>query len=133
MDFTQPNSQGQPVKLSSFKGKYVLVHFWASWDDNNSNMLELINKACQTFQAKGLTAVGVSLDADKESWLQVISEKKIENIINVSDLKGRKNEAASLYGIRKLPDNLLIDPNGIIVARNLTGFTLDKTLTSIFE
>jgi len=133
VDFTQQDTEGRPVSLSSFKGKYVLLDFWASTDPNCSRALPILVKAHETFGSKGLVVLGVSLDEDKDAWLKMIQETGSGQITQVSDLKGKENEAARLYGITAVPKNLLIDPNGIIIARNLTSITLDKTLTSIFE
>ncbi len=132
-DFTQKDAEGHPVSLSSFKGKYVLLDFWASWDNNAAQSLSLLAKAYETYGSKGLVVLGVSLDKDKESWQQVIQEAGAGSTEQVCDLKGRENAAAQLYRITRLPRNLLIDPGGIIVARDLTSTTLDKTLSSIFE
>jgi thiol-disulfide isomerase/thioredoxin len=133
IDFTQNDPEGHPVSLSSFKGKYVLLDFWASWDNNAARALPILAKAGELYNNKGLVILGVSLDADKESWLQMIHETNSDVIKQVSDLKGRSNAAALMYGITALPRNVLIDPNGVIIARNLTSLTLDKTLSSIFE
>jgi peroxiredoxin len=132
-DFTQNDTEGHSVSLSSFKGKYVLLDFWASWDNNAAQSLAVLAKAYETYGSKGLVVLGVSLDKDKESWQQVIQEAGAGSTKQVSDLKGRENAAAQLYSITRLPRNMLIDPGGIIVARDLTSMNLDKTLSSIFE
>jgi len=132
-DFTQNDAQGHPVSLSSFKGKYVFLDFWASWDNNASRALPVIAKIYSAYGSKGLVVLGVSLDRDRDSWQQVIKDAGAEMTTQVSDLKGRDNQAAKLYGITKLPSNLLIDPSGIIVARNLTAMDIDKTLSSVLE
>jgi len=132
-DFTQNDAQGHPVSLSSLKGKYVLLDFWASWDNNASQALSVVAKVYNTYGSKGLVVFGVSLDKDKESWQQVIQDANAGMTTQVSDLRGRENAAAQLYGITKLPSNLLIDPNGIIVAKNLNDMNIDHTLSSIFE
>ncbi len=132
-DFKQNDAEGHSVSLSSFKGKYVLLDFWASSDNNAAQSLSLLAKAYETYGSKGLVVLGVSLDKDKESWQQVIQEAGAGSTEQVCDLKGRENAAAQLYKITSLPRNLLIDPGGIIVARDLTAVTLDKTLSSIFE
>ena len=132
-DFKQIDAEGRSVSLSSFKGKYVLLDFWASWDNNAAQSLSLLAKAYETYGSKGLVVLGVSLDEDKESWQQVIQEAGAGSTEQVSDLKGRQNAAAQLYNITTLPRNMLIDPAGIIVARDLNSTTLGKTLSSIFE
>jgi peroxiredoxin len=132
-DFTQNDVQGHPVSLYSFKGKYVLLDFWASWDNNAARALPVLEKVYETYGSKGLVVLGVSLDKDKDSWQQVIQDAGAGSTMQVSDLKGRENAAARLYGITTLPRNILIDPSGIIVAKNLNSFDIDKTLSSIFE
>jgi len=132
-DFTQNDVQGHPVSLSSFKGKYVLLDFWASWDNNAAQALPILAKAGEEYRSKGLIVLGVSLDKDKDSWQQMIEDANAGSILHVSDLKGMENAVAQLYGVTQLPRNLLIDPSGIIIARNLSSLTLDKTLSSIFE
>lgn len=125
LEFTQPDVNGKPVSLSSFRGKYVLVDFWASWCGwcrlEHPNML----KVYDAYKGKGFTVLGVSLDdsTQKEKWLAAIKEDKLP-WQQVCDLKGRNNEAVKLYGIKGIPQNVLIDPNGIIVAKNLRGDNL---------
>ncbi|HEY4290757.1 MAG TPA: TlpA disulfide reductase family protein [Puia sp.] len=132
-DFTQKDVEGHSVSLSSFKGKYVLLDFWASSENNAAQSLSLLAKAYEVYGSKGLVVLGVSLDKDKESWQHVIQEAGAGSTEQVSDLNGRENAAAQLYMITRLPRNMLIDPAGIIVARDLNPITLGKTLSSIFE
>jgi peroxiredoxin len=133
MDFTQQDMEGHSVRLSSFKGKYVLLDFWASTDPNCYHALPVLVKAHETYGSKGLVVLGVSLDDDRAAWMKAIEETNSDQISQVSDLKGMENAAAKMYGITSVPKNFLIDPNGVIIAKNLTSLTLDKTLTSIFE
>ncbi|MBS1664267.1 MAG: AhpC/TSA family protein [Bacteroidetes bacterium] len=133
IDFTQTDADGNSVSLSSFKGKYVLLNFWASWDADATAMLASINSAQETYGSKGLVVLGVSLDADKSTWLQAIEEQNMKNTTQVSDLHGKDNAVARLYGITKLPRMLLIDPSGTIVASRIDRYELNQTLTSVFE
>lgn len=132
-DFTQTTPQGKAISLSSFKGKYVLVDFWASWcvpcRNENPNVVKAYNK----YKDKGFTVLGVSLDAEsaKAAWLKAIASDGL-TWTQISDLKGWKNQAAALYGVSSIPQNFLIDPNGVVIGKNLRGDDLQKKLASIF-
>lgn len=132
LDFTQPDTTGVPVSLSSFKGKYVLVDFWASWcrpcREENPNVVENYNK----FINKNFTVLGVSLDkpGQKEKWLEAIHTDKL-NWTQVSDLQFWNNAAAQLYKIKGIPQNFLLDPQGKIIAKNLRGPELGAKLCEV--
>lgn len=132
-DFTENDAQGHAVSLSSLRGKYVFLDFWSSGDGNAAQALPAVAKIYENYGSKGLVVLGVSLDKDKASWQQAIQEGGVGSTMQVSDLNGPGNAAARLYGVTKLPFNLLIDPSGVIVAKGLTSLNLDKTLSSIFE
>jgi peroxiredoxin len=129
-DFEMPDPNGKSKKLSDLKGKTILLEFWASWcgpcRQENPNLV----KTYQKFKPKGFEVFAVSLDQEKESWLQAI-EKDSLNWENVSDLKGDDNEASLIYGINGTPDNFLIDQNGVIIGRNLRGDELNEKLAEI--
>jgi peroxiredoxin len=133
IDFTQYDTQGNPVSLSSLRGKYILLDFWASYDKNCDRALPVLNKVHEVYGSKGLVILAVSLDSSKTAWLDMIRETNSIMTTQVSDLKGKENAAAQLYSISDLPKNFLIDPNGIIIAKGLTSITLDQTLSAIFE
>jgi len=126
-----PTIKGDTVALSSLKGKLVLIDFWATWCSpcvaEQAELAKLYNKYKQsTFtNGKGFEIYGVSLDAKKSSWENFITTNKI-NWIQVSDLKFWRSPVAKTYNIQALPFNILMDGNGIIVAKNLHGIDLEK-------
>ncbi len=132
IDFTQPDVNGKPVKLSDFKGKYVLLDFWASWCGpcraENPNVL----KAFNTYKDKNFTVVGVSLDDDGEKWKKAIAEDGMP-WIQLSDLKGFRNTVAQEYGIQAIPSTFLVSPEGIIIAKDLRGTALHKKLAELLN
>jgi peroxiredoxin len=133
IDFTQNDTLGKPVALSSFKGKYVLLDFWASWCGpcraENPNLVNTFNH----YSNKGFQILSVSLDRPgaKDKWLKAIHDDGL-NWWHVSDLQFWNNAVAKEYGIEAIPQNLLLDPTGKIIAKNLQGEDLDKKLATIY-
>ena len=133
-DFTQMTPENQPVKLSDFKGKYVLIDFWASWCGpcraENPNVVKVYNQ----YKDNGFTVLGISLDNEKgrDAWLKAINKDQL-TWTQVSDLKGWYNEVAALYSVKAVPQNFLIDPNGKIIAKNLRGEELAAKLKEIIK
>ena len=129
-DFTMNDSTGKPVTLSSFKGKIMLLDFWASWCGpcraENPNVV----KAFQAFNKKGFDVLGCSFDRNREKWLKAVRDDKL-SWNHVSDLKLWGNAAGKLYGVNSIPANVLLDKDQMIIGRNLRGEDLMKKLTEI--
>ena len=132
-DFILKNTKDQDVSLSSFKGKYVLVDFWASWcgpcRKENPNLV----KAYEKYNSKNFTVLGVSLDGGenaKAKWMDAIVKDGL-NWTQVSDLKGWASYAAQLYHINAVPANFLLDPTGKIIGRDSRGDELNKKLATL--
>lgn len=130
--FSQNDVNGKVVKLSDFKGKYVLIDFWASWCGPCRKENPNVVMAYKKYHDKGFNVLGVSLDDKKNLWEKAI-EKDGLTWTHVSDLKGWKNEVAVLYGVTLVPTNYLIGPDGKIIAKNLREEALQAKLKEIFS
>jgi peroxiredoxin len=131
-DFTMNNQEGQPVALSSLRGKVVLIDFWASWCQpcrhENPNVVKLYNE----YKEKGFDIIGVSLDRDKKSWIKAIEDDQLE-WNHVSDLKFWDNVVAKQYKVKSIPHTVLVDKDGKIIAKNLKGEQLAQKLAEILN
>lgn len=131
-DFAMADTLGKQVSLNEFRGKYVLLDFWASWCGpcraDNPNIVKAFNQ----YKDKGFTVLGVSLDkaSDKDKWMDAIHKDNLQ-WTQLSDLASWNNAAAKLYHVNAIPSNFLLDPNGVIIAKNLRGDMLDKKLAEI--
>jgi len=132
VDFELKNTNGQTVSFSKKMGKLTLLEFWASWcgpcRSSNPELLEEYEK----YKNKGFKIIGVSLDTQKEKWLKAVDEDELK-WENLSDLKGFRSESAMIYGVTAIPDNFLIDENGMIIARYLRGDNLSSKLDELFS
>ncbi|QIH35918.1 TlpA disulfide reductase family protein [Sphingobacterium sp. DR205] len=134
-EFTLPDTNEKQVSLSSFRGKYLLVDFWASWCGpcrrENPNVVAAFNK----YKNKGFDILGVSLDGGNDArskWTQAIADDKL-SWTQVSDLQGWQSNVSKLYKVSAIPANFLLDPNGKIIAKNLRGEELDQKLAEILK
>ncbi|HVD96959.1 MAG TPA: TlpA disulfide reductase family protein [Cytophagaceae bacterium] len=131
-DISLPDTSGNVKTLSSLRGNYVLVDFWASWCGpcryENPNVVRLYQK----YHAKGFEVFSVSLDQNKKSWMRAIEADGME-WTHVSDLKKWESAVAPVYNINSIPMTFLLDKKGVIIAKDLRGADLEKKLASILE
>ncbi|MBC5991729.1 TlpA disulfide reductase family protein [Pontibacter cellulosilyticus] len=131
-DISLPSPDGGTQSLSALRGKYVLIDFWASWCGpcrvENPNVVKMYNK----YKGKGFEIFGVSLDQSREKWLAAIEKDKL-TWPHVSDLKGWESSAAQLYNVTAIPQTVLVDPQGKIIAKGLRGAELEAKLATLLQ
>jgi peroxiredoxin len=131
-DFKLPTPDGDTIALSDYRGKYVLVDFWASWcgpcRQENPNIVRMYNR----FKGKNFEILGVSLDKERAGWVKAIADDQL-TWKQVSDLKFWDSIVTGLYAIQSIPATLLVDPDGKIIARNLRGPELEEKIASLLE
>lgn len=132
IDFELPDTKGKTVKLSDIKGKYILIEFWASWCGPCIKENPKLIKAYNKYKNQGFEIIGISLDVNKKNWLKAIEKDRLP-WVNISDLKGDRNDAALIYGVNMIPANFMIDQEGIIIAKNLRGSQLENKLKELFQ
>lgn len=134
LDLEEADTEGNMHKLSEYvgQGKWVLVDFWASWCSPCKAEMPNVRDAYKQYHDKGFEIVGLSFDSEKEPWERAIVEWQMP-WIHLSDLKSWKTMAAEVYSVDSIPDNLLINPEGIVVARGLRGEALAKKLAEVFN
>lgn len=129
-DFRQADPQGKQVQLSTLRGKYVLLDFWASWCPPCRAENPVLVRAYHRYKGRKFTILSVSLDYDRAAWLKAV---QADNLTwpQVSDLKGWNNAAAVRYHIEAIPQNYLLDPAGHVVGQNLRGAALEQRLAQL--
>lgn len=131
-DFTLNDTTETPISLSSFKGKYLLVDFWASWCGDCRRENPNVVKLYEDYKDKGLEILGVSFDKKKDAWIKGIKDDGL-TWPQVSDLKGWGSGAGKLYGVSSIPHTVLLDKDGVIIAKNLMGEELRKKIAELFD
>ena len=138
-DMVGESLNGEIIKLSDTKGRLVLIDFWAGWCRpcrlENPNIVAVYNKYRNKnfINGKGFTVFSVSLDRSEEMWRKAVSDDKLEWDYHISDLKGWNSKYAAIYGVRQIPANFLINGEGVILARNLRGPSLENALKKFIK
>lgn len=130
-DIILENPEGEKIALSSLKGQIVLLDFWASWCGPCRRENPNVVRTYQEYKDQGFTVYSVSLDNSKEKWINAIEKDNLTWDSHVSDLKGWRSEGAALYGVRSIPSTFLLDQNGVIIAKNLRGASLENKIKEI--
>lgn len=129
---TQFDQHGEPYSLSDLKGQYVLIDFWASWCPPCREENPKLVKTYAEFKDKNFEILGVSFDREFDSWTKAIQDDQL-TWKHMSDLEGWNSSAGQAYGIKAIPQNILVDPEGKVIARNLHGEDLNSKLREILQ
>ncbi len=129
---TQLTPEGEPFSLSDLRGKYVLIDFWASWCPDCRRQNPSLVETYAEFKDKNFEILGVSFDRSLDNWVKAIKDDKL-TWKHISDLQHWQNAAGTLYGVRAIPQNILVDPQGVIIARNLHGEDLKTKLREVLK
>ncbi|MNI09987.1 Thiol-disulfide oxidoreductase ResA [compost metagenome] len=129
-DFTLTDAQGKPVKLSDFKGKYVLLDFWASWCAPCRREMPFLKAAYEKYNAQNFTILSVSMDTETEKWRKALDDEKMPWTQLLDD---SKQQTSTLYSVQFIPTNFLIDPAGKVIAFGLYGEDVSKQLGSMLK
>jgi peroxiredoxin len=130
-DIVLPDQNGKKIALSSFRGKYVLVHFWSAMDQNSRVVNPVLAEIYKKYKNRGFEIFQVSVDKDRTQWLNAIREDRLV-WTNVGDMEG-SIQSVMFYNIQSVPYNYLLDKEGVIIAKNLFGPAIDQTLSVIFH
>lgn len=131
-DFEGISPDGKIIKLSSLKGKHVLIDFWASWCMPCRQENPAVVSVYQAYKSKGFDIIGVSLDQEKDKWIEAIAQDNL-TWPHVSDLMGWKSKIVAMYGVQGIPQNFLLDKDGVILAKSLRGQELETKLKEILN
>jgi thiol-disulfide isomerase/thioredoxin len=132
VDFEQQNLNGEIVEFSEVKGHYTLIEFWASWCGPCRKSYPELKEIYRVYKNRGFEIVGVSIDQNKENWQKAIKGDGLP-WVNLTDFMVNDNEAVIIYNVSTVPDNVLIDNQGIIIGRNLENKALAEKLETIFS
>jgi len=131
-DFAQQDTSASIVSLSEFRGKYVLLDFWASWCPDCRKESPALVATYERFKSDRFEIIGISFDRNRAAWIKGIQDDR-RNWIHLSDLKRWQNEVGTLYGVKSIPQNVLIDPAGRIIAKNLHNEDLNNKLAEVLQ
>ncbi|WP_143310037.1 TlpA disulfide reductase family protein [Chitinophaga vietnamensis] len=131
-NFTLADVDGKQVSLADFKGKYVLIDFWASWCGPCKGQVPFLKAANEKYKDKNFVLLGVSLDSKKEAWVKAIQKEQL-TWLQISELKGWADAAAAAYGVTYIPSNILVGPDGKVLAMDLYDDNLDKKLSATIQ